>query len=50
MSAVVEHTVLERITVGGIVMAESGTFQLAPLPVEFVPRRFVFAKDDDDDK
>jgi MYND finger len=47
MSAVVEHTVLERITDGGIVMAESGTFQLAPLPAGFVPRRLGFAKDND---
>jgi MYND finger len=74
MSAVVEHTVLERRTTGStesfvvgsfsnngsigissrsstctteddggaIVMAESGTFQLAPLPVGYVPQRLGF--------
>jgi MYND finger len=49
----VAHTVLERVVTdggcGSIVMAQTGIFQLAPLPIEFVPRRLGFAKDSDSD-
>jgi hypothetical protein len=49
MSAVVEHTILDRRIVNdGLIRRQKGTFQLAPMSVELVPRRLGYANGNDD--